>query len=43
MADESGGEAIVVDCGTHGADLVQDHPELGAEVVAFVGRAVASS
>jgi hypothetical protein len=35
------GEAIVVGGGTHGADLLRDHPEVIDEVVAFA-RSVAS-
>ena len=39
LADRFEGKAVVVDGSTHGADLLKPHPEVIAEVVAFIESA----
>ena len=39
LADRFHGKAIVVDGSTHGADLLEPHPEVIAQVVAFIKSA----
>ena len=39
LADRFGGKAVVVDGSTHGADLLEPHPEVIDEVVAFIKSA----
>jgi pimeloyl-ACP methyl ester carboxylesterase len=38
LADEFSGKALVVDGGTHGADLLKPHPEVIDDVVAFIKK-----
>ena len=42
LAERFGGEALVVDGDTHGADLMKPHPEVIDEVVAFIQGATRS-